>query len=347
MTSTDSDHALVTAFEDCSLPEQQWTHRSHVRVAYLYAIREPVSRATDRMRRALQKYNATVDTPETVDRGYHETITRAFMGLIGDAIRRDGPFISAAAFCDAHPELLTKSVLRRYYSREHIVTMEAKQRFVEPDLQPLPAIDDADWLIGMKPFLESSEVIDCDHPSVRALAAELSGHTADETEYVRRAFEWVRDQIRHSIDYACTDVTCNASQVQAVGTGFCYAKSHLLAALLRARGIPTGFCYQRLSVGDSGPPYCLHGLNAVFLPELGWYRLDPRGNKPDVNAQFTPPVEQLAFTPSDSEEVDDLQIYAQPLPVVVESLQNAVSVQELQTQLPDVARQDRSENASM
>ena len=36
----------------------------------------------------------------------------------------------------------------------------------------------------------------------------------------------------------------------------------------RANGIPTGLCCQRLSVGDEGAPYCLHGLNAVYLSEF-------------------------------------------------------------------------------
>lgn len=65
-------------------------------------------------------------------------------------------------------------------------------------------------------------------------------------------------------------------------TGFCYAKSHLLAALLRANGIAAGLCYQRLSVNGGGTPYCLHGLNAVFLKDFGWYRVDARGNKPGI-----------------------------------------------------------------
>ncbi len=43
------------------------------------------------------------------------------------------------------------------------------------------------------------------------------------------------------------------------------------------------------------PRIRLHGLNAVHLPEFGWYRIDPRGNKPGVDAQFSPPVERLAF----------------------------------------------------
>lgn len=62
--------------------------------------------------------------------------------------------------------------------------------------------------------------------------------------------DFVRDQIRHSADYRPNPVTCKASEVLRHGTGYCYAKSHLLAALLRANGVPAGLCYQRLSVGD-------------------------------------------------------------------------------------------------
>ncbi|MBL0716467.1 MAG: transglutaminase family protein [Desulfosarcina sp.] len=73
------------------------------------------------------------------------------------------------------------------------------------------------------------------------------------------------------------------------GTGYCYSKSHLLAALLRANDIPAGLCYQRLTVSDNKPPFCIHGLNAVYLEQHGWYRLDARGNKSGVTAEFCPP----------------------------------------------------------
>jgi len=62
-------------------------------------------------------------------------------------------------------------------------------------------------------------------------------------------------------------------------TGYCYAKSHLLAALLRANNIPAGLCYQRLTIENDMLPYCLPALNAVYLPKYGWYRIDARGNK--------------------------------------------------------------------
>ena len=147
----------------------------------------------------------------------------------------------------------------------------------------------------MKFFLRSTDVIDWQHPDVRSLAESLSAGVDDPIEVARRCFEWVRDEIKHSRDYRLSPVTCSASEVLRVGSGYCYAKSHLLAALLRANQIPAGLCYQRLSRDENGAPYCLHGLNAVYLPGIGWYRVDPRGNREGINAQFCPPKEQLAY----------------------------------------------------
>src|SRR5512135_2957192 len=156
----------------------------------------------------------------------------------------------------------------------------------------------------MLAYLGSSEFINWKHPDITAKASELSAGCNSKTEIAKRCFEFVRDEIRHSRDFSMNPVTCRASDVLLHKTGYCYAKSHLLAALLRANGIPAGLCYQRLSKNDDGPPYCLHGLNAVYLPESGWYRIDARGNKPGVDAQFTPPVEKLAFSIVNAGEID-------------------------------------------
>lgn len=185
-------------------------------------------------------------------------------------------------------------------------------------------------------YLGRSDVIDWDHPAVmeqaRALAA---GH--EHTEAIAKAcFEWVRDEVAHSRDFERNPVTWRASDVLLHRTGYCYAKSHLLAALLRANGIRTGFCYQRLSVGDAGPPYCLHGFNAIELPGVGWYRVDPRGNRPGIDAQFTPPVERLAFALQSAEEVEFANVLAEPLACVVDSLRSCGTWEEALGSLPDV-----------
>ena len=186
-------------------------------------------------------------------------------------------------------------------------------------------------------FLRASAEIDCDHPLVAQRARELkSGGSDDPVELARRTFEWVRDQVRHSFDFKLNPVTCRASDVLAHRTGYCYAKSHLLAALLRANGIPAGLCYQRLSRDDDGPPYTLHGFNAILLNGHGWYRVDPRGNRPGVDAQFTPPRERLAFPIRFPGEVTFDDVWPEPLPSVVKALRSHGTYDALWQNLPDI-----------
>lgn len=188
----------------------------------------------------------------------------------------------------------------------------------------------------LAPFLKSCDIIDWKHPDVLALALALAADERDPVLVARRCFQWVRDEIKHSRDYNLSAVTCSASEVLREGSGYCYAKSHLLAALLRANGIPAGLCYQRLSVDGQGEPYSLHGLCAALLPDVGWYRIDPRGNRSDVNAQFTPPREQLAFAISLPGEADLPEIWPDPLPVVVQALRSHATADALWRNLPDV-----------
>jgi len=188
----------------------------------------------------------------------------------------------------------------------------------------------------MRPYFASSKYIDWHHPDVAQKAAELAAGSTSEEMVVKRCFEFVRDEIKHSGDYKCNPVTCSASEVLRHSTGFCYAKSHLLAALLRANGIPSGLCYQRLAVGMEGPPFCLHGLNAVYLKQYGWYRIDARGNKPGVDAAFSPPLERLAFPIISPQERDLPEIWPEPLPVVVKALTEFTAVQQVADNLPDI-----------
>ena len=184
-------------------------------------------------------------------------------------------------------------------------------------------------------YLSSNEAVDSNHPSIISKAKELSLGVDGDEAIAQKCFEFVRDEIDHSGDIVAEITTYKASEVLEHKTGWCYAKSHLLAALLRANNIPTGLCYQRLSQGDSGAPYCLHGLNAIYLKAHGWYRVDPRGNKEGVDAQFQPPVEQLAFTIQDENEGDFVQIYTAPLPEVAEALQCNTNYKEMTQNFPD------------
>ncbi|MBL8600781.1 MAG: transglutaminase family protein [Myxococcales bacterium] len=187
----------------------------------------------------------------------------------------------------------------------------------------------------LAPFLRPNHWVDSEHPAVIGQALALAEGCAAEVEVAARCFAFVRDAVRHSWDHRANPVTCAASEALAHRTGYCYAKSHLLAALLRANGIAAGLCYQRLSVGDAGAPYCLHGLNAVYLKGFGWYRCDARGNKPGVDAQFSPPDERLAFRLRDPEEAELPGIYAAPWPEVVALLTQSADVAEVLARLPE------------
>jgi transglutaminase-like putative cysteine protease len=188
---------------------------------------------------------------------------------------------------------------------------------------------------SLERYLSDSQYINWKHPAILAKAAELAAGCANDDAIAKQCFEFVRDHIRHSWDYRMNPVTCSASDVLAYGTGYCYAKSHLLAALLRANRIPAGLCYQRLTVETEGPPFCLHGLNAVYLQQHGWYRMDARGNKPGVQAEFTPPIERLAFALRVTSETDIPGIWSEPLPEVVQALTQNQTVEQVYQNLPD------------
>lgn len=185
-------------------------------------------------------------------------------------------------------------------------------------------------------FLNNTDIIDWKNPLIVERSREMMASCHSEIDYIKKVFEYVRDEIKHSWDYQLHPVTCSASEVIKHNTGYCYAKSHLLAALLRVQKIPAGFCYQRLSLEGNGPPYSLHGLNAVYLEDYGWYRIDARGNKKGVNAQFNPPEECLAFSITDKLERDLPEIWSDPLTQVVDVLQRHKTIAEVHENLPDI-----------
>ena len=175
-------------------------------------------------------------------------------------------------------------------------------------------------------YREPSAWVNFDHPEVqRYLAATSRSRDGRSEEAVIRAdFQFVRDCVAHSWDIGSRRVTGRASEVLRHREGICYAKSHLLAALLRGRGIPAGFCYQRLTLGDTPDTgHCVHALNAAWLSSRQrWVRLDARGNKPGVDAQFSLGGERLAFAVRpDCGEVDYGAVHAEPPPEITQALE--------------------------
>ena len=181
-------------------------------------------------------------------------------------------------------------------------------------------------------YLLVDKYVDFNKKIIQDKAKELFSGIPDEIQKVKIAFEYVRDEISHSWDIQSKRVTKTASEVLEYKEGICYAKSMLLAALLRSQGIPTGFCYQRLTLGDTPETgYCVHALNAVFLSTINnWIRIDARGNTSGKNAQFIIDREQLAFPiRAEYDEVDYPTIFAKPIKITTQTLESNTNCLEM------------------
>ena len=136
--TTDEVCELIDAFERGTLPAARWTHGAHVAAALWYLVWYGPGEATDRMRDALQRFNAAHGVAQTPTRGYHETLTRFYMWAVRrylasapiDGSLADLANAAVAAFADRELPL-------RYYSRDRLMSWEARTGWVEPDLQPL------------------------------------------------------------------------------------------------------------------------------------------------------------------------------------------------------------------
>lgn len=132
------DEKFLEQFETTVLPLEEWHHKQHIKVAYLYLRRFPFETAMVRMREGVKAFNAAKKTPEAIDRGYHETMTQAWMRLVHFTLCEYGPAADAEAFFEQSPQLQQAKILRFFYTKERFTSPEAKAGFVEPDIIPFP-----------------------------------------------------------------------------------------------------------------------------------------------------------------------------------------------------------------
>jgi len=139
-----TDEELWNAFVGRTLPEPSWNHQTHLRVAWLHLARWQLDEAQLRMRVGIIRLNLTHGLEETPERGYHETMTRFWLHAVALARHADAEKPIAvphsSAFCELHPELLDKTYPLHFYTRHHLMSLQARAIFVEPDRQALPAI---------------------------------------------------------------------------------------------------------------------------------------------------------------------------------------------------------------
>ena len=123
------------------LAKAEWTHAAHFAAA-VWVLTHPDLVAERDLPAMIRAYNEATRTANTDHGGYHETITQASIRAV-------------RAFLAAHPDLDREAALNRllasrfgrsdwllaHFSRARLFSVEARRRWIEPDLTPLPTAD--------------------------------------------------------------------------------------------------------------------------------------------------------------------------------------------------------------
>jgi hypothetical protein len=131
---------LVRGFGDRTLPASEWTHLAHLAVGTWHVRQFGAEEALSRLRFGILRLNEAHGTPNSDSRGYHETITRAYVGLIHHFLE-SYPAETSAAECVhallASP-LAQREALYTHYSKERLLSVVARRGWLAPDRSPLP-----------------------------------------------------------------------------------------------------------------------------------------------------------------------------------------------------------------
>lgn len=129
---------LIEGFENCTLPCHEWTHQAHLIVGLWHCLKYDAAEATSMLRNRIKRYNIACGKQNTETSGYHETITRFFVWFIKkylDGVEANRSLIELVNdFCRRYGH---SNLPLEYYSKERLMSVEARLGWVEPDLQPL------------------------------------------------------------------------------------------------------------------------------------------------------------------------------------------------------------------
>ncbi|MGB7710901.1 MAG: hypothetical protein WBL95_15415 [Microcoleus sp.] len=140
--------SLIHAFQECSLPRSQWTHEAHLTVALWYLFYDKEQAAINALRNGIKRYNSAQGIETTKDGGYHETLTLFWVRIIRRYLAQESRNRSMVSLANG---LIAKYASRTlpfsYYTRDRLMSWEARINWVEPDLR---AIDSETVRQGLK-----------------------------------------------------------------------------------------------------------------------------------------------------------------------------------------------------
>jgi hypothetical protein len=130
---------LIADFQSCTLPRDAWTHLAHLRVGAWHVHHLGAETALATLRVGIRRLNDSHGTVNSVHSGYHETITAAYVRLIDLFL---ATFAAGVRFDERLAALVAsplgdRSLLLRHWSRERLMSPEARTEWLAPDLAPL------------------------------------------------------------------------------------------------------------------------------------------------------------------------------------------------------------------
>jgi hypothetical protein len=130
---------LAAGFVACTLPREAWTHAAHLTVGMWYVDRYGAEEAMSRLRLGIRRLNESHGTPNSNHEGYHETVTRAYTQLLSKYYASCPAEMSLRERVShlLRSPLADRGALYVFYSRETLTSVDARARWVEPDIAPL------------------------------------------------------------------------------------------------------------------------------------------------------------------------------------------------------------------
>lgn len=136
--SSAADQAFRRDFEACRTALDDFDHRAHLRLAYIYLVERNSEQAYQAMRESLLAFLAH----NNIGSGkYHDTMTRAWILAVHHFMHKTESAESADSFIDQNPIMLDAKIMNTHYSTDLLYSDAAREGFAEPDLSPIPRHD--------------------------------------------------------------------------------------------------------------------------------------------------------------------------------------------------------------
>jgi adenylate kinase family enzyme len=130
---------LGARFEACAIAAKGWTHAAHLTVGLWHVERYGREEALARLRRGIRRLNESHGGVNSDTRGYHETITAAYVTLLAQFLegRENGESLGGVVTRLLEGPLAARDMLLRFYSRDRLMSTEARATWIEPDLRSI------------------------------------------------------------------------------------------------------------------------------------------------------------------------------------------------------------------